>query len=66
MYVCVCNAIKETDLRAAARRCRGGAEAEALYASLGRAPQCRQCLEEAEEIIADELLGGDMAVVTAH
>lgn len=64
MYVCICNAIKETDLRAAARCCQGNAEA--LYASLGRMPQCRQCLEEAEEIIAEELLGGELAVATAH
>jgi bacterioferritin-associated ferredoxin len=53
MYVCICNAIKESDLRSAARCCQG--DAEALYASLGRTPQCRQCLDEAEEIIADEL-----------
>jgi bacterioferritin-associated ferredoxin len=64
MYVCICNAIKESDLRAAARSCQG--DAESLYASLGRTPQCRQCLDEAEEIIADELLAGDMAVATAH
>lgn len=52
MYVCICNAIRETDLRSAARRCGGGAEA--VYAALGRTPQCRQCLEEAEDIIAEE------------
>ena len=52
MYVCVCNAIRETDLRAAARCCRDGAEE--LYARLGRTPQCRQCLDEATEIVADE------------
>lgn len=56
MYVCICNAIRETDLRCAARRCRGNAEA--VYAALGRTPQCRQCLEEAEEIIADEVDSG--------
>ncbi|AIT81272.1 MULTISPECIES: bacterioferritin-associated ferredoxin [Novosphingobium] len=64
MYVCICNAIKETDLRAAARCCQGNAET--LYAALGRTPQCRQCLEEAEEIIADELCGDRSAAMTAH
>lgn len=53
MYVCICNAIKETDLRTAARCCRG--DANALYAALGRTPQCGQCLEDAEDIIADEM-----------
>ena len=52
MYVCICNAIREKDLRAAARCCRDGAED--LYARLGRTPQCRQCLDEATEIVADE------------
>ena len=37
MYVCICNAIRETDLRDAARRSKG--DAEAIYAALGRAPQ---------------------------
>ena len=52
MFVCVCNAIREKDLRAAARCCRDGAED--LYARLGRTPQCRQCLDEATDIVADE------------
>ena len=52
MYVCICNAIREQDLRAAARCCRDGAEG--LYARLGRTPQCRQCLDDATEIVAHE------------
>ena len=52
MYVCICNAIREKDLRAAARCCRDGAEE--LYARLGRTPQCRQCLDEASDIVAEE------------
>jgi bacterioferritin-associated ferredoxin len=52
MFVCICNAIRDRDLRAAARCCSDGAEA--IYNALGRPPQCRQCLEDAEEIIAEE------------
>lgn len=52
MYVCICNAIRETDLRTAARCCRG--DATALYGALGHVPQCGQCLDDAEEIIAEE------------
>ena len=51
MYICVCNAIREKDLRAAARACAG--PAESVYAALGRTPQCRQCLDDAEHIVAD-------------
>ena len=51
MYVCICNAIRETCLREAAVRCHGSAEE--VYGSLGRTPQCRQCLEEAETVLMD-------------
>ena len=56
MYVCICNAIRESDLRAAARQCCS-LGSEALYARLGFQPQCRQCLDEAEEIITEERAG---------
>lgn len=52
MYTCICNAIRETDLRNAARRCPG--DAEACYASLGKRPACGTCLDEAEAIIFEE------------
>lgn len=52
MYVCVCNAIREAELRHAARRVEG--DAEAVYAELGWTPQCRTCLDEAEELIFEE------------
>ena len=52
MYVCVCNAIRESDLRAAALRC--GGDAEAVYLALGRKPQCGQCLEDAQKIVTEE------------
>ncbi len=52
MYICICNAIRETDLRSAATRCDG--DAEATYATLGKRPNCGQCLEEAQEIIDAE------------
>ena len=51
MYICVCNAIRETELRDAAQVLPG--DAEALYAELGKTPQCCQCLEEADELIAE-------------
>ena len=52
MVVCVCNAIRERDLRDVARtgqlRC-----AKAAYAQLGRKPKCGQCLSFARNIIKD-------------
>lgn len=52
MYVCVCNAIRECELRHAARALPG--DAEAVYAQLGAEPQCCQCLDEAQDIIVEE------------
>ena len=55
MYVCICNAIRESDLRRVARRTDGSAEV--AYAALGKRPNCGQCLEEAEDIIREERVG---------
>ncbi|MBX7513416.1 ferredoxin [Qipengyuania sp. GH38] len=52
MYTCICNAIRETDLRATARRVSG--DAEACYAALGKRPNCGACLDEADAIIFEE------------
>lgn len=52
MVVCVCNAIRESQLRDVARsgqlRC-----AKAAYAQLGRKPKCGQCLSFARNIISE-------------
>ncbi|XUU61931.1 (2Fe-2S)-binding protein [Erythrobacter sp. HA6-11] len=55
MYVCICNAIKETDLRRAARKSTG--DAEAVYATLGKQPNCGTCLCEADAIVSEERQG---------
>jgi bacterioferritin-associated ferredoxin len=52
MYVCVCNAIRENELRHAARREEG--DVEAVYETLGCQVQCGMCVEEAAEIISEE------------
>ena len=49
MYVCICNAIRETELRRVARRTNG--DAEAAYAALGKRPNCGSCLDEADAIL---------------
>lgn len=52
MYVCNCNGIRECELRRAALRAAG--DAEAVYAALGKRPNCGQCLDEADRIIVQE------------
>ena len=52
MIVCVCNAIREDELRAAARQ--GAPCARSAYKSLGCEVQCGSCLPCAKEVIDDE------------
>ena len=50
MIVCVCNAIREKDLRAAVRS--GNEKPADVYARLGRKPKCGQCLSFARDLIS--------------
>jgi bacterioferritin-associated ferredoxin len=52
MYICVCNAIRDSELREAARCCAG--DPDAVYEALGCRPQCGQCLDEAAELLIEE------------
>lgn len=52
MIVCICNALRERDVRSKARETCGGPGR--VYASLGCKPQCCQCLPFADRIIREE------------
>jgi bacterioferritin-associated ferredoxin len=52
MIVCVCNAIREDDVREAARE--GATCPLEAYKSLGVEPQCGCCLNCAQDIIDEE------------
>ncbi|MDP9414492.1 MAG: (2Fe-2S)-binding protein [Pseudomonadota bacterium] len=52
MIVCICNAIREADLRKAARE--GASCPISAYRCVGRKPRCGQCVPFAREIIASE------------
>ncbi len=52
MVVCICNAIREKDVRAAVRA--GASCPSSAYAQVGRRAQCGQCFPFAREIIASE------------
>jgi len=53
MVVCICNAIRESDVREAARK--GAGCPRSAYESLGRRPRCGQCLPFARMIIEEEV-----------
>lgn len=52
MVVCICNAIRERDVRTAAR-C-GSMTACQAYRALGHQPKCGQCVTYARAIIDEE------------
>jgi bacterioferritin-associated ferredoxin len=52
MIVCSCNAIREDEIRQAARR--GAACAESAYRSLGCEFECGSCADYAQEIVDEE------------
>lgn len=49
MIVCVCNAIREEDLRGVVRK--GQACPKRAYAELGRRPKCGMCLDFARTVM---------------
>jgi bacterioferritin-associated ferredoxin len=53
MIVCVCNALRESDVRRAARD--GAACPTSAYRCFGAKPRCGQCFPFAREVIAAEL-----------
>jgi bacterioferritin-associated ferredoxin len=55
MIVCVCNAIREGEVRAAARA--GASCPTSAYKARGCKPRCGQCFTFAREIIAAERAG---------
>lgn len=52
MIVCVCNAIRESDVRQAARD--GASCPSSAYGRFGAKPRCGQCFPFARQIIAAE------------
>ena len=55
MYVCLCNGLTESQIRAAARA--GAASVDEAYRRLGGEPVCRCCVETAEAVIQGETSG---------
>lgn len=51
MVVCICNAIREHQIRGVARQCQTPCQA---YSALGCRPKCGQCSTVARQIIDDE------------
>lgn len=52
MYVCICNAIRESELRKAAHCVSGNAET--CYKTMGKPACCGTCLDEADAILNEE------------
>lgn len=54
MYVCVCNALNEKTVRAAAQKAVAEKSVLKIFESLGAKPQCGKCLCFAKDICNEE------------
>lgn len=54
MYVCICNGLTESRVRAAARESGERRCARTVYHQLGCRPQCGLCLPHASKVIAED------------
>lgn len=50
MYVCLCNALKCTQFKAAAKD--GAGDVPSAFKACGAKPQCGRCFEEAERVMS--------------
>lgn len=51
MYVCLCNAYRESQVCDAIKNCTDDATVEELYARLGSRPRCGQCVTYVNALI---------------
>ena len=63
MFVCLCNAYRDAEIREAARF--GARRAKDAYAALGRGPRCGRCLAFAQGLIDEVHRGADGAAPPA-
>ncbi len=59
MYVCICNALKDRQLTAAASKARSVGE---VFRRCGARPQCGKCLPDVAKIIEDLRDGGSARI----
>ena len=53
MYVCLCNALKESDIRKAIRE-QGPATPDQVFDFLGVKPECRRCIPDIRHLMREE------------
>jgi len=54
MYVCVCNAIRESDIRACVTD-KGARTPMEVFRAMGASPQCRMCIPDIRRLVQDVL-----------
>jgi bacterioferritin-associated ferredoxin len=53
MYVCLCNALRESDIRRAIRE-MGPATPDQVFDALGVKPECRRCIPDIRLLMREE------------
>lgn len=53
MYVCICNALRESDIRRVIRE-KGPATPDQVFDFLGVKPECRRCIPDIRQLMREE------------
>ncbi len=64
MYICICNAITDRQIRSAVAA--GAASLSEVSMQLGVGAGCGCCREAAQQVIRDAACGGDCATCVGH
>ena len=59
MYVCVCNALRESDIRAVIRE-KGPTTPDQVFDFLGVKPECRRCIPDIRHLMREEGIAAPM------
>lgn len=53
MYVCICNALRESDIRRVIRE-KGPVTPDQVFDFLGVKPECRRCIPDIRDLMREE------------
>lgn len=59
MYVCICNALRESDIRRVIRE-KGPVTPDQVFDFLGVKPECRRCIPDIRDLMREESAAAPM------
>lgn len=60
MYICLCNALTDRDIRT--QCCQGGGSVSMVYRGLGCEPQCGKCVPMVRQLLRESTASSELEV----